>query len=106
MVGAWGVYGPDRRWHRAARRAWLVLRCAGHEVVEFDGPTLEPLTEGRARFDQRLAGLGPDVLADEFNAPVYLARVKGDDPTRAVADALLDQRNVAGIGNLWKSEGC
>ena len=44
---------------RSPRRAWLVLRSQGHEVVEFDGPLLELMTEGRARFDQRLAALGP-----------------------------------------------
>jgi endonuclease VIII len=32
--------------------------------------------------------------------------LRGDDPTRPFGDALLDQRNVAGIGNMWKAEGC
>ena len=63
MVGVWGVYGPGRRWGRSARRAWIVFRAGDHEVVEFDGPLLELMTEGRTRFDQRLAALGPDVLA-------------------------------------------
>src|SRR5262249_20186410 len=35
-----------------------------------------------------------------------LRRLRDDDPTRSIGDALLDQRNVAGIGNIWKSEGC
>src|SRR5215475_12161779 len=48
MTGAWGVYPEGRRWRRAPRRAWLVLRSRGHEVVQFDGPVLELLTEGRA----------------------------------------------------------
>ena len=64
------------------------------------------MTEGRTRFDQRLAALGPDVLAREFDDRGFLARLRADDPTRAIGDALLDQRNVAGIGNIWKSEGC
>ena len=67
MTGVWGVYGPGRRWGRSARRAWIVLRAGEHEVVEFDGPLLELMTEGRTRFDQRLAALGPDVLAREFD---------------------------------------
>jgi endonuclease-8 len=83
-----------------------VIRRAGHEVVQFDGPVLELMTESRTRFDQRLAGLGVDVLADEFDADGFLRRLRGDDPTRAFGDALLDQRNVAGIGNMWKAEGC
>jgi endonuclease-8 len=106
MTGSWGVYEPGRRWRRSPRRAWLVLCRAGHDVVQFDGPVLELLTEGRARFDQRLAALGPDVLSDEFDYDGFLARLRSDDPTRGIGDALLDQRNVAGIGNIWKSEGC
>jgi len=104
MTGSWAVYPPGRRWGRSPRRAWLVLKRAGHEVVQFDGPVLELLTE--SRFDQRLASLGPDILAEEFEPDRFLARLRADDHTRGVGDALLDQRNVAGIGNLWKSEGC
>ena len=106
MTGSWGVYPPGRKWRRSPHRAWLVLARAGHEVVQFDGPVLELVTESRTRFDQRLAGLGPDILAEEFAYDRYLARLRGDDHTRGIGDALLDQRNVAGIGNLWKSEGC
>ena len=83
-----------------------MLRVGGTEIVEFDGPRLELLTEGRTRFDQRLAALGPDVLAPAFDMPRFLARVRADDPTRPIGDALLDQRNVAGIGNIWRAEGC
>ncbi len=106
MVGVWGVYGPGRRWGRSPRRAWIVFRAADHEVVQFDGPLLELMTEGRTRFDQRLAALGPDVLAEQFDHARFLARLRGDDQTRYIGDALLDQRNVAGIGNIWKAEWC
>jgi endonuclease VIII len=106
MTGAWGVYGPGRRWGRGPSRAWLVLRAGDTAVVQFDGPVLELMTDGRTRFDQRIAGLGPDVLADEFDARRFLARLRADDPTRAIGDAILDQKTVAGIGNMWKAEGC
>jgi endonuclease-8 len=106
MTGTWGVYPPGRRWGRSPRLAWLVLERAGHQVVQFNGPVLELLTESRTRFDQRLAGLGPDVLADPFDEARFLARLRADDHTRGIGDALLDQRNLAGIGNIWKSEGC
>jgi len=106
MTGSWAVYRAGQRWRRAARRAWLILRAPGHEVVQFDGPVLELLTESRTRFDQRLAALGPDILAPEFDASRYLRRLREDDPTRGIADALLDQRNLAGVGNLWKAEAC
>jgi endonuclease VIII len=106
MTGAWAVYRHGARWRRAPRRAWLVIRSRGHEVVEFDGPVLELMTAGRTRFDQRLGALGPDVLADAFGADRFLARLRADDPTRGIGDALLDQRIVAGLGNVWKAEGC
>jgi endonuclease VIII len=106
MGGAWGVYPRGGRWHRAARRAWLVIRTDEHDVVQFDGPVLELMTEGRTRFDQRLAALGPDVLADGFDEAEFLRRLRADDPTRGVGEALLDQRVVSGIGTVWKSEGC
>jgi endonuclease-8 len=106
MTGSWGIYPPGRRWHRAAARAWLVFTRAGTEVVQFDGPLLELITAGRARFDQRLAALGPDVLADQFDRNTFIARLRAEDPTRPIGDALLDQRTVAGIGNVWKAEGC
>ena len=106
MTGAWGVYPRGKRWHRGAHRAWLVIRTADHEVVQFDGPVLELMTDGRSRFDRRLAQLGPDVLADEFDDQLYIRRLREDDQTRTLGDALLDQHVVAGIGNIWKTEGC
>jgi endonuclease-8 len=106
MGGMWGVYERGRRWPRARRRAWLVIRTPEHEVVEFDGPVLELMTESRTRFDLRLAALGPDILASELEEERFLARLREDDPTRGIGDALLDQRNIAGIGNVWKAEGC
>jgi endonuclease VIII len=83
-----------------------VLRARGREVVQFDGPVLELLTESRTRFDRRLAMLGPDILAPELDEGGIVRRLRADDPTRGIGDALLDQRTVAGIGNLWKCEGC
>jgi len=106
MTGAWAVYSGGRRWGRSRSRAWLVLKVPDHEVVQFDGPVLELLTEARTRFDHRLTGLGPDVLAARFDFEHFIARLHSDDQTRPFGDALLDQRNVAGIGNMWKAEGC
>ncbi len=107
MTGAWGTYPEGRRWGRSPRRAWLVLRTPGHAVVQFDGPVLDLMTHARSRFDQRLAALGPDIVAPgPFDEDEFLRRLRQDDPTRPIGDALLDQRTVAGIGNLWKVEGC
>src|SRR3954468_23168076 len=106
MGGAWGVYPRGGRWHRAASRAWLGIRTDDHEVVQFDGPVLELMTDGRTRFDRRITALGPDLLHDDFDSEDYLRRLRAGDPARGIGDALLDQRIVAGIGNVWKNEAC
>jgi endonuclease-8 len=106
MTGQWGVYRRGERWRRSPRRAWLVIRTEQHEVVEFDGPVLELMTDSRTRFDRRLATLGPDLLAANFDERRVLELLRADDQSRGIGDALLDQRNVAGIGNMWKAEGC
>ena len=103
MSGAWRVR-ERRDW--APRAAWLVLRRGDREVVQVDGPVLELMTESRTRFDQRLSRLGPDILAPRLDRNAVLRRLREDDPTRPIGDALLDQRTIAGIGNLWKVEGC
>ena len=102
MSGSWRVRpsGP------APSSAWLVIRQGEQDVIQLRGPVLELMTESRTRFDQRLAALGPDILAPELDEPEFLRRLRHEDPTRGIGDALLDQRTIAGIGNLWKSEGC
>jgi endonuclease-8 len=46
------------------------------------------------------------VIGERFDAEEFLARLRAQDPARAIGDALLDQRVLAGIGNVWKSESC
>ncbi len=106
MTGSWGSYREGQRWRRSPRRAWLVIRNRGQVVVQFDGPLLELMTESRTRFDRRLNALGPDILAEEMDEPRFLRRLREDDPTRPIGDAVLDQRTVAGIGNMWRAEAC
>jgi endonuclease-8 len=103
MTGKWRVREAD--WP-LPRSTWLVLRRDERLVAQINGPVLELMTAGRVRFDQRLAALGPDILAPELDEATILRRLRADDPTRPIGDALLDQRIVAGIGNLWKAEAC
>ena len=105
MTGSWRVLDADR-WRRSPRAPGSCMRRDGHEVVQFNGPVLELMTDSRTRFDQRIAGLGPDILAPEFDYERFLRRLREDDPTRPIGDAVLQQRTVAGIGNLWKAEAC
>jgi endonuclease-8 len=106
MSGAWQIARAEERWRRARSRAWLVIRGGGWEAVQFDGPLLELISDHRARTDPRLASLGQDVIGADFDEHAFLRRLREDDPTRGVGDALLNQRTIAGIGNLWKAEAC
>src|SRR4051794_11593537 len=103
MTGSWRVIDADRE---PSRAAWLVIRRHGRQVVQVKGPVLELMTDSRTRLNQRIAGLGPDILALRFDYERFLRRLREDDPTRPIGDAVLEQRTVAGIGNLWKAEGC
>jgi len=106
MSGSWRVLTRGAAWPRAPRSAWLRIRRGDREVLQFNGPVLELMTDSRARLDRRIAELGPDILAPELDEARFLRRLREDDPTRPIGDALLDQRTIAGIGNLWKVEGC
>ena len=107
MTGAWGVYSPEKMWHRSPARAWIVFTRDGWKVVQFDGPILELTTRSRLRIDQRFARLGPDILAVAgLDSDAYLARLRAGEGARPLGDALLDQSVIAGIGNIWKAEGC
>jgi endonuclease VIII len=105
MNGAWDVYPRGSRWRRRPQAAWLVLSTDDHDVVQFGGPTLELLPTRRLRTDRRLSRLGPDILADGFDPAAAIRRMRSD-PTRTLGEMLLDQRALAGIGNVYKNEAC
>jgi len=91
------------RWTVAPRgaelrgRPWLVLRGSRVEARQWNGPVLELHTRGIPR-------LGPDILERPPRIEEMAARIRRGDQRRAVGDAILDQRLVAGIGNKWKAE--
>ena len=91
MSGRWRVVprGAPR-----AGRPWLVLRGAEHEAVLWNGPVLE--------LDKPLRG-GADILAERPDYERMAANLRSR-PGRQIGDALLDQRLVMGIGNIWRSE--
>jgi endonuclease-8 len=95
MKGRWRI---EPRGTARAGRPWLVLRGAEHEAVLWNGAVLE-LIAGRGA-----PRLGPDILGEPPDYATMLARLRATPPEREVGDALLDQRLVAGIGNLWRAE--
>jgi endonuclease-8 len=105
MNGSWHRYRPGERWRRPPSRARLVLEVPGAVAVCFDAPVVELLEERAEPLHAPLAGLGPDILAPDFDADEAIRRLR--DPGRAdrsIAEALLDQRALAGIGNIYKNE--
>ena len=94
MNGRWRVEPAGRP---ILGKPWLVLRGESWQAVQRHGPVLE-LGRGRT------ALLGPDVMASPPDLAGMLARFRAADQRRAVGEALLDQRLVAGIGNMWKAE--
>lgn len=102
MTGSWHVYRPGERWRlpRAAMR--IVVATDAFEAVAFDVPDAEFLRP--ADLERGAVGqLGPDLLAPAFDVEDAVRRLRGraDD---ALGEALLDQRVVAGIGNVFRSE--
>ena len=94
MSGRWQVLERGAEKHG---RPWLVLSGAEREAVLWNGPVLELTARGTRR-------LGPDILADPPDFAGMLARLRAGHQGREFGDALLDQRLVAGIGNVWKAE--
>ena len=102
MEGAWDLYRRGRRWRSPAWQARVVLETERWVAVGFRLPVVDVLPTSE---EQQVVGhLGPDPLRD-WDAAEALRRMQGQSD-RPVADALLDQRVVAGIGNVYKSEIC
>jgi endonuclease-8 len=95
MSGRWRV---ERRGTARTGKPWLVLRGTEHEAVLWNGAVLELVNEAAAR------RIGPDILHEPPAYEAMLARLRGESQEREVGDALLDQRLVAGIGNVWRAE--
>lgn len=105
MHGSWHRYRPGERWRRAPGRARLVLEVPGTIAVCFDAPVVELFEQRTERLHPSLARLGPDLVGDAFDVDEALRRVR--DPAhagRAIAETLLDQRVLAGIGNEVRNE--
>lgn len=105
MRGTWHRYRPGEPWRRAASRAVLVLEVPGAVAVCFDAPTVE-LFETRAEaLHPALGRLGPDLLSPGYDLDAARGRLRaGHRATTEIGVALLDQRALAGIGNVVKSE--
>ncbi|KQY64163.1 MULTISPECIES: DNA-formamidopyrimidine glycosylase family protein [unclassified Nocardioides] len=103
MEGAWHLYRAETRWQRPVDQARVVLRTPRWIAVGFSLGILELLT--RDREVDAVGHLGPDLLGDDWNPDEAVRRLRRDRD-RPIGEALLDQRNLAGIGNLYENELC
>ena len=94
MSGRWQVLERGAEKHG---KPWLVLTGAEREAVLWNGPVLELTRRGTRR-------LGPDILAEPPDHAAMVANLRRAHQQRELGEALLDQRLVAGIGNIWRAE--
>ena len=103
MNGSWHIYRTGERWKRPHRDMRIVVGTATYEAVGFNVPVAEFLRATELERHDELRKLGPDLLADDFDASEVLRRFR-EWPAVTIADALLNQRILAGVGNVYKSE--
>ena len=103
MEGSWRVFHDGRRWSRPAHQARVVLATASAQAVGFSLGVVELLPTSE---EHTVVGhLGPDLLGPDWDEEVALQRLTAD-PSRPVVQALLDQTNLAGVGNMYAAELC
>src|SRR5262249_37723173 len=105
MNGSWHLYRPGERWQRPRNDMRIVIEAADLVAVGFNVPVAEFHTEESLQRKPELRNLGQDLLSDEFDAEMAFENLKRQ-ANEEVGVALLNQRVMAGIGNIYKSEIC
>ena len=103
MNGSWHIYRPGERWQRPPRDMRVLVGTDAFVAVGFNVPDAELLTARTLDRHRQLQRLGPDLLDPAFDRAEALRRMREHD-REAIADVLLNQRVMAGIGNVFKSE--
>ncbi|PUA79171.1 DNA-formamidopyrimidine glycosylase family protein [Nocardioides currus] len=103
MEGAWRVYRPGEKWQRPVSQVRLLLEAGDVTAVGFSLGIVELIET--VDEDTVVGHLGPDLLGPDWDETEALRRL-GEDPDRELIAALLDQRNLAGIGNMYAAELC
>lgn len=103
MEGSWHVYADGDRWRRPGEQVRAVLAVEGRTAVGFSLGIVEVVP--RHEEGALTAHLGPDLLGPDWDPDEAVARLLAQ-PDRPVGEALLDQRNLAGIGNMYMAELC
>ncbi len=103
MEGSWHIYRVGTPWRSPAFQARVVLGTTERQAVGFRLGRIEVIPR---RDEYTVVGhLGPDLLGPDWSLDEALARLRSH-PGRPIGEALLDQRNLAGVGNMYKCEVC
>jgi endonuclease-8 len=104
MDGTWRVFPPGARWRGGPGwQARVVLANAECEAVGFRLPVVQLV---RTADEHRVVGhLGPDVLGEDWDLDRVVAVLRSA-PDAEIGTALLDQRVLAGLGNIYRIEAC
>ena len=105
MNGRWHIYRQGERWQAPRYDMRIVIENSEYQAVGFRVPVARMHTEKSIARDIHVALPAKDLLSEEFDAEAALGRLMAR-PNEALADALLDQTVLAGIGNVFKSEIC
>jgi endonuclease-8 len=103
MNGSWHVYRPGERWFRPRHEMRILIETDAIHAVAFNVPVAEFATAATLLHTDALRDLGPDPLSDTFAGDEAVRRIQSRHDVE-IADALLDQTAIAGIGNIYKSE--
>jgi endonuclease VIII len=103
MTGSWHLYRAGTPWRKSAALARAVIESGDRVAVCFSAPVVEWLTPAQEAEHGPLASLGPDLLSPGFDAAAARANLRAR-ATQEIGAALVDQRALAGIGNVYKSE--
>jgi endonuclease-8 len=103
MNGSWHLYRHGERWWRGPQAMRVRLDTADWVAVAFDVPVAEFVTAKQLASTVAVAKLGPDLLGREFDRDEAVRRLLAS-AHQPIAMSVLDQRLVAGIGNIYKSE--
>ena len=105
MSGAWHIYRPGERWQKPPSQARIVIENSDFHAIGFNVPVAQMHTALSLSRQTRIPQAGRDLLRPDFDAEAAVRRILSY-PGEEFADVLLDQRVLAGIGNVFKSEVC
>jgi endonuclease VIII len=105
MSGSWHIYRPGERWKRGRAHMRIVIRTANIEAVAFDVQAARFHSASSLERHSAIPKLGPDLLGEKFDEDEARARIRAR-ANEEIANVLLNQQVMAGIGNVYKSEIC